>query len=228
MFRPGTTIITTVISAATSRDLVAFEDVVDDWGIADDAATNFLARAISRCSRSAENFCNRTFALEAVQDEIALPHDGWPHVARRETSALQLSRWPVASVLSVDIDGTALAEGVDFQIDADSGQLVRLDASGNPKDWTGILTTVTYSAGYWLPGMTGTMPTGAKALPDDIADAVSRMVYTRYAERQRDPLVKSEYIDGVGRTEYILPSSDGNLSPDVLDILDNYRVPVIA
>jgi hypothetical protein len=54
------------------------------------------------------------------------------------------------------------------------------------------------------------------------------MVYTRYAERQRDPLVKSEYIDGVGRTEYILPSSDGNLSPDVLDILDNYRVPVIA
>jgi hypothetical protein len=227
MFRPGTTIITTVISAAT-RDLVAFGDVIDDWGIDDDSMTNFIMRSIARCSRSAENFCNRIFALETIQDEIALLHDGWPHVARRQIFALQLSRWPVASVLSVDVDGVALVEGADFRIDADAGQLVRLDASGNPKDWMGILTTVTYSAGYWLPDMTGTIPTGAQALPDDIADAVSRMVYTRYAERQRDPLVKSEYIDGVGRTEYILPSSDGNLSPDVLDILDNYRVPVIA
>ena len=65
-------------------------------------------------------------------------------------------------------------------------------------------------------------------LPDDIVDAVGRMVYTRYAERQRDPLIKSEQIDGVGRTDYLIPSSGGNLSPDVEDILRAYRVPVVV
>lgn len=228
MFRPGATILTTVLDAASTYDLTTFTNVMDDWSITDSAATNFLTRSITRCSRSASNFCNRVFALETVQDEIGLPHDGWPHVARRQTFALQLSRWPVASVASVVVDGTTLAEGLDFLTDAVAGQLVRLDEYGNPKDWTGLLTTVVYSAGYWLPGMSGTAPVGVLSLPEDIEDAVSRMVYTRYAERQRDPLVKSEYVDGVGRTEYLQPSGDGNLSPDVEDILDNYRVPVIG
>jgi hypothetical protein len=228
MFRPGTTILTTVLDAAPTYNLTTLANVTDDWGISDATATNFLQRAVTRCSRAASNFCNRVFALETLQDEIGLPHDGWPRTVRRETFALLLSRWPVVSIASVVVDGTTLAEGVDFLIDSTAGQLIRLDIWGNPKDWTGILTTVVYSAGYWLPGMTGTAPTGALTLPEDIEDAVSRMVYTRYAERQRDPLIKSEYVDGVGRLEYILPSSDGNLSPDVADILDNYRVPVIA
>ncbi|MTK13706.1 MAG: hypothetical protein F8N39_17055 [Clostridiaceae bacterium] len=63
----------------------------------------------------------------------------------------------------------------------------------------------------------------------DIEDAVGRMVYARYAERRRDPFIAEESVVGVGTVRY-LPSSgtNGNLSPDVLDILDNYRVPVTA
>lgn len=65
-------------------------------------------------------------------------------------------------------------------------------------------------------------------LPDDIQDAVSRMVWTRYAERGRDPFVKSETTDGLGSVTYISPNTNGNLSDDIADILDNYRVPVVA
>lgn len=227
-FRKSATVITTILTPAPSRDLITTAIFVDDWAIADPSAERFIARAITRCSRTAERFCNRSFGFETVQDEISLPHDGWPHVVARETQALQLSRWPVVAVESVTVDGVSLAQGVDFSVVADIGQMVRLDAAGRPRDWLGIKTTVVYSCGYWLPSFDGSPPDGVDTLPDQIVDAVGRMVYTRYAERQRDPLVKSEYVDGVSRVEYLAPSVDGNLSPDVQDILDDFRVPVVG
>lgn len=219
-------IVTTIVSPAAVRDLAKLSDVQDDWGIADQSVAPFLSRAITRCSRAAEEFCDRVFALETVQDMVFLPHDAWPHALVATVAPLQLSRWPVVAVTSVVVDGIALTEGVDFIVDQGAGQLRRRDADGCARAWTGAVVTVIYSAGYVLPGQDEVA--GAQDLPPDIQDAVSRMVYTRYAERQRDPLVKSEYVDGVGRTEYLEPSSDGNLSPDVEDILDNYRVPVIS
>lgn len=234
MYRPAATVITTVVTPAASRDLTVSAVVADDWGVTDATVMGdggFLDRTVTRCSRAAENFCNRIFAYETVQDDISLPHDGFPRTTSRRTFTLQLSRWPVAALTSVAVDGDDLVAGTDFLLDAETGQLTRLDTYGNPKDWTGIQTVVVYSAGYWTPAQqaeSGAAPTGVDDLPDDIVDAVGRMVYTRYAERQRDPLIKSEQIDGVGRTDYLIPSSGGNLSPDVEDILRAYRVPVVV
>ena len=219
-------IITSVLIAAPSILLIDLATVKDDWQITITTDDDFLTRSITRCSRAAANFCNRTFAIETVQDQITLRRDRWPRMIVERPEILQLTRWPLVVVTSVTVDGTALVAGTDFLVDATNGQLQRLNDYGNMTPWIGETIVVVYSAGYVLPDQSPV--TGALNLPDDIQDAVSRMVYTRYAERQRDPLVKSEQVDGVGRTDYIIPSGDGNLSPDVEDILDNYRVPVIA
>ena len=223
------TVVTTVVSAALSRDLTQLATVKEDWGVQTTADDGFLSRAISRCSAAAEQFCNRVFAIETVQDRFTIGGDGWPNMVIRDLEALQLSRWPIVAVSSLTVDGTALTEGTDFIVDATNGRLLRIDADGRSRPWDGALIIVIFSAGYVLPGQNqADFPETAKTLPSDLEDAISRMIYTRYAERQRDPLIKSEYVDGVGRTEYLTPSSDGNLSPDVEDILDNYRVPVIG
>lgn len=219
-------VITTVITPATSWALTQIDTVKDDWGIDDASDDLFIARAITRCSRAAANFCNRTFAIETVQDLISLRRDPWPRMIREKPELLQLTRWPIVTVTSVTVDGATLTEGTDFLTDQATGQLRRLNSYGDAAAWTGETIVAVYSAGYNLPDQSPVA--GAKNLPDDIEDAVSRMVYTRYAERQRDPLVKSEFVDGVGRTEYIVPSADGNLDPGVEDLLDNYRVPVVA
>jgi hypothetical protein len=84
--------------------------------------------------------------------------------------------------------------------------------------------TVVCVAGYVLPGQL------AQTLPVDIEDAVGRMVYARWSERKRDPFVKAETVEGVGRTEFIVSNAvdGGNMSPDVSDILINYRQAVTA
>ena len=61
----------------------------------------------------------------------------------------------------------------------------------------------TYYAGYLLPGQNSNNFPGAKALPAHVEDAIGRMVATRYFERSRDPFVRSETVEGIGRTDYI-------------------------
>jgi hypothetical protein len=219
-------IVTTIVTAATVRGLTDLATVQDDWGISGTADDGFLSRAITRCSRAAEQFCNRVFALETVQDMISLRRDPWPGAIVERPDLLQLTRWPIVTIASVTVDGTVLTEGADFVTDQAAGQLQRLDANGNARAWTGVTIVAIYTSGYNLPGA----PANAAAdpLPDDINDAVSRMVYTRYAERQRDPLIKNEFVDGVGRIEYLTPNTDGNLSADIADLLENYRVPVVV
>jgi hypothetical protein len=220
-------LVTTVLTPATTRDLTLLATFKDDWDVTVTTDDGFLARAITRCSAAALKFCNRAFAIETVQDRIDLGARRGMVVNRQ--NVLQLSRWPVASITSILVDGKTLTEGVDFITHATVGQLSRIDSSGDAINWRGRIVTVVYIAGYVLPGQDPTaFPSTAAPIPPDLEDAVGRMVYTRYAERQRDPLIRSEKAEGVYSVEYLTPSGAGNLSSDVEDILDNYRVPVIG
>ena len=134
MYRPAATVITTVVTPAASRDLTVSAVVADDWGVTDATVMGdggFLDRTVTRCSRAAENFCNRIFAYETVQDDISLPHDGFPRTTSRRTFTLQLSRWPVAALTSVAVDGDDLVAGTDFLLDAETGQLTRRTGPGS-------------------------------------------------------------------------------------------------
>ena len=226
--------ITTVITPPTATDLTTMETWKDDWGIKSIEHDSFLRRAISRASTAAQNFCNRTFSIATYQDVIRLENPyRLGNIVRGGRDPIMMGRWPLVSVTSITeknaINSVSLVAGTDFELDAPSGLIYRLNEDGRPRDWPTDEIVVVYQAGYTLPGQTAVV--GIDPLPLDIEDAVGRMVWARYAERRRDPFIKSEVVEGVGTTNYIVgtPNSDGgNMSPDVIDILNNYRVMVVG
>lgn len=211
-------IITTVV-AAGSADLVTLATVKEELDIAsaDTSKDSTLTRYLRSASRAALQYCNRrTFATETLKDEIRpeiVPHS----VLSGLFDVLQLSMWPVQTIASLTEDGTPLTGGTDYLLDLATGQLTRLDAAGSRTVWNAKPKIVQYDAGY-------------DAVPDDVADAVIRMVTARYAAKGRDPTVRSEDIPGVRSIQrWIATGSDaGNMPPEITDMLDNYRVSVIA
>ena len=111
-----------------------------------------------------------------------------------------------------------LAEGIDFLVDATTGQLDRLEIfTRRSRAWR-LPATVIYPAGY-------------SAIPDDLQEAVILLAKMRYFARTRDPLVRSENIEGVYQAQYALgsgPGEQGDLPVDVEEKLQRYRAPVVA
>jgi hypothetical protein len=161
--------------------------------------------------------------LSAVHQSVADWRDQiWPASQLTPVAAtfetLQLSRWPEVSIVSFTEDGTALVEGTDYVIEKDVGQAIRLDAqSGRRRHWNATPKVVQYTAGY-------------SAIPSEVEDAVIRMVTRRFRAKGRDPNLRQQSIPGVlEQSWWIATGSDsGNLTPDIVDLLDNYRAPVIA
>ena len=224
----GFRVTTTVIVPALDHDLTTLGVVKDDWGIDGDSSNEFLRRTISRSSKAIENFCNRSFGWETVQDSFYIQRDDYPRFVTGGVEVLQLRRWPVVSLTSVVEQGVLLVEGTDFVTNYATGQLTRLlTDTASPRMWPATDIVAVYSAGYVLPSSV------MSNLPPDIEDVASRLVYARYAERFRDPYIKAETVDGVGRVDYVTGGNatsvdGGNLTDDMRDILLNYRVPVIA
>ena len=218
-------LITTIASPVTAGDLLLLADFKVDYNISGSTDDAFLSRAITSCSAAVAQYCNRVFAIENVVDTFLFGKRYNGATPALEIGPIQLFKRPIVSITSITENGVALTANTDYVVDKDPSQIYRLDGSGNEKVWGIYPIVVTYSAGYVLPSTNNTPP---KTLPTDITDAAGRVVFSRYAERGRDPFVKIVTAFGIGQTEYIVPKVDGNFSSDVTDILDNYRVPVIA
>lgn len=207
-------IFTTVTDQASSYDLTSLANAKAELGITVTTYDTILARYVKSASIAAAQYCNRVFVVETVQDKFfRLVNSARMFYSRPDV--LQLSRWPIVdAVTSVVEDGTTLVVGTDFLTDLTNGQLTRIDSSGLRRAWCASIITVQYDAGY-------------ETIPADIEDAVLRMVSSRYSAKGRDRNVKQETVDGVGSRQFWIATGNeaGNLSPDVADILDNYRVP---
>lgn len=215
------TVLTRVTVPAGSRDLTTLGTVKDMLAVPGNTDDAFLARAITQCSVAAEQYCNRVFALDTVEDTVFLQTDPYPHMLPGGLSALQLSRWPIVAILGVTEDGVSLAAGTGFVPDVATGRLIRLDSDGNRRSWHAAKVVAESQAGYGLPGDT------TRTLPYDIEDAVCRLIGARWAERRRDPYLKAEEVAG-SRAEYWIPARDNALPPDIASLLDAYRVLALA
>lgn len=229
---------TTVLTPPAVTRLADPDIVLDDWNI-DASVRTFIERSIDRCSAAASDYCNRQFGIAEYQIVANLERgyrDG--HLLIGDISPLMIPYWPITSVVSVtetDADGTitTLVENTDFEVVNKVAKFYRLDSYGRQRDWwPQKKVTIVCWAGYVLPGqILGNFP-GAEMLPAHLQDAIGRMVATRYFERSRDPFLKSETVEGIMRIDYrdsgTSPEDGGNMSPDVIDILNNFRQPVLA
>lgn len=198
----------TVTAPAASKALVTLGTVQAESGLGSaDAAT--LARLIDRASAAIAGYLGRPLARETVVEtfrDVA----GFPF--------LLLSRWPVASIASVVVDGEALAVG-QYEIGgADARQLHRLEADAT-SDWTAAKVVVTYTAGYILPGAAGA------DLPPEIEWAALLTVVSGYHLATRDPQLRSEAAEGIGSQSWLdpEPAAHGGLPWAAAERLMPYR-----
>jgi hypothetical protein len=208
--------ITTVVTPAPTYDLIDLATVKDALDLNDNKGDAFLKKAIGFVSAEIAQFCNRVLPLETLTDEFWPARDPYPYQVPGGIAPLQLSRWPLKIVTTVVENGDTLVDGTDYRVDAARGQITRLDGNAYPCLWPAYALSVTYDGGF-------------SQIPNDVQDAALRMVTARWLARGRDPLMKQENIPGVREVAYWIPNTPtGNMSPDIQDILDNYRTPTIA
>jgi hypothetical protein len=205
------------VTAPSSLDLTTLATVKTELGITDNTKDAQLARYITAASIAAEQFCNRDFVVETVEDDFWPQRDSYPRPVTGGLGPLQLSQWPIVSITSVVENAITLTLGTDFVVDATNGQLTRLDGNSYPTYWPTVPIAVVYSAGY-------------SSIPADIEDAVIRMVRNRWFAKGRDPLVRQQTVPGVLEQTFWVPTGTdaGNMTADVEDILSNYRPSVFA
>jgi hypothetical protein len=120
-------------------------------------------------------------------------------------------------IVSVTVNGKVLQEGTDFIADHETAKLTRLGPDRCPCRWWQFPTTVQFNGGF-------------AEVPDDVADAVVRMVTRRYSVKGQDPNLKSVNVPGVVEKQWWIGSGSqaGLVPPDIADDLQSYRVPVVA
>jgi len=173
-----------------------------DLGLADEAAlTSLAADLIEQASETVDLYCGRDFALH---EDVAERYDG---PGRRR---LRLRGWPIVSVASVAVDGTALTGDVEYEVDAGPGILERVDGAVWPPGRRNV--SIVYTYGYATP-------------PGAIAGVVEDLVAGALTHAARNRAVKgasSMSMDGYS-VAYSELSRLMVLAPEQMQILDRYR-----
>lgn len=197
-----------VTTAATDRALLTAAEA--RAAIGDDAAdATKITALLNRVSSAITRTC-RVPAGGAV-----------PPTLRRETLTetfrlksyqehLVLSRRPIVSVTSIVEDDTTLASD-DYEINAATGMLLRLDDSDEPSEWLAAKIVVVYVAGW-------------ETVPDDLKLAAVKLAALFWSEGERvDANLKSESIPGVIDQEFwVSPASDPLIPEEVKQLLVPY------
>jgi len=201
----------TIIEAPVATKLTTRDVVKGELGLTGSGQDDYLDRLIDQASAAITSWCSRVFAAETVRETF--------HAGFLPREAFVLSRWPVIDLLSIEIAGQAqpLAE---TEQEA-GGLLYRVDAGGNRACWPAGRTVIIYRAGYVLPGE------DERTLPPDIERATLLTVRAAWHAAGRDPLLRSETIEGVGSSAYFGAGASG-LSAEVEGLLTPYRVVGVA
>jgi hypothetical protein len=197
-----------ILTPAVSRDLTTLETARAELGLteADTSADDDIMRMIHEMSSVVVGYCGQSFAEETVEETF------WPETCGEGLDSVVLSRAPISTVTSVELDGSELSTG-DFEIDEQKAILYFLrNGCACACRWFRSLV-VTYSAGYPL----------LDGLPEAIERATLIMIKDQYNSIGRDPSMRSETIPGVH--SYTLGGADSStsISSAVAGLLDPYR-----
>lgn len=221
--------IVTVVTPATSRAFVLKSTVKSELGITSNSQDSNIDRWILQASAAVESYCDRRMVAEKVSEQFRLrQHYSSPlrhgagfgdssYTAPVSAGRLILARYPVVSIDSVTIDGTAL-DVSEFEVDPDTGLLQRL-RNDHPAQWTGNKVVVVYTGGYTVP------PASGATMPADIQGAIIQLARLARSSSRRDPALKSRNVVGVLEEEFWVGSlTDGGPFPEnIAATIDVYR-----
>lgn len=192
--------------AATDRSLVTAAEVLAAIGAtASSEMIAYVSDMISlECRIVADGVNPPTLREETIVETIRVA---------KSKSELILSRRFISDVASVTVDGSALAE-TEYELDPGSGILTRIDATGAVICWERSKVIVTYDAGFAV-------------VPDPLKLAAIRVIQEQLSASARDPLLRGETVEGIGRFDYWVngggASASGAISGSVSAMLDPYR-----
>lgn len=209
----------TLTTAALDRALVTLAEVKAHLGIAT-ATTTYdadLTALALRISDMVSNYCavaSTGVAIPTLRAETLVctvfPTRCSPH--------LILPRRFIASIATVVENDETLAAGA-YGIDESGKSLLRLGADGNPRYWPTGKIVVTGVFGF-------------TTVPDGLKHACLTAIREQWSARERDPLLKAESVDGVGRLDYwvggLAKAGMGPFSAEVAEMLAPYRTVVVA
>lgn len=207
------TSILSITTPAPNRSLTTRSRARDDVKALKDASDGWLDTAIER---SSDDICQilgiarggiapPTLAQEMLTEVFRSERGTWSSGSwpfewssdhRPLRSKLRLARRPVASITSIDIDGTVLT-AAEYALDGASGIVERLTTDGVPVAWEGLVLTFVYVVGYGVPG-SGVLP----ALLPRYEEACILLVKDRWLNKDRDQRLRSEEVNGVRNTSY--------------------------
>ncbi len=199
--------ILTVTTAATVTDLTTLDRVKSELSITDNA-NDVLLRAKIREASSDINARAWADPYETLTETFwNIPYDEY----------LLLRRRPNITITSVTVDDIA---ATDYRLDAETGQLYCLDCNGFPIFWVSCKSiVVVYSAGYVMPGQTGSN------LEPSLEAATIELLQSYWMSRGRDPLIRSEDVPGLGAVQYWVGAigESGELPPSVESRIAPFR-----
>lgn len=207
--------VVTVLTPPTSSRLTTLTAARQQTGAGLTAAEDaYLTSLIDRASAMVTQYCGTTFGNRRLQEVFHQPQAPSYYSGASATTnppppsnvywsfaPLVLSGAPVSTIETV-IEGnsnTAL-DPTCYELD---GALFRLQ-SGNRSWWNPPKVTVTYWAGYILPGDLTVQPlsTAPASLPADIEAATLALIQAGYSARASNPAIVMEWVEGVGRVQY--------------------------
>ncbi|KPF84469.1 hypothetical protein IP70_15680 [alpha proteobacterium AAP38] len=155
------------------------------------------------CRVAAAGVSPPTLRAETVEEVWRLPQPVKP---------LILSRRFVASITSASIAGTALDAGL-LELEASAGLLHRLDSADRRCPWPcEDKIVVRYVAGF-------------STVPDALKSCAIDLVRMMDSVSGRDPLLRAQQWEGIGREEYQITSGmamEGGIPKDIADRLTPY------
>jgi len=184
----------TVSGAAADRNLLTLAEMKTALAItgsgSNDALTALglqISDMIAReCCVAADGVAPPTLRRETIVETLRLD---------RRVSPLRLARRFVDSITSIVEAGVTL-NVADYEVEKAAGLIRRLDASGDIVCWPGEKIVVTYLAGF-------------ETVPEPLKLAAITVLREQWSAASRDPNVRAEAVDGIGRTEYWVNSSTG-------------------
>lgn len=211
-----------VVTPANDYDLIDLATLKTLLDISDDSLDAYFDIVIPQASTDIANYCNQPIVVETIQASFWPTRDGWPWAVRGEIAPLQLPRWPLTLVTSIveTINNvpTTLVAATDYIADMATGQITRLGRDGYPRNWHANPIVVVFAAGYAV-------------IPSDVVGVVSDIIKGKLSARTRDPMLRSENVEGVYQAAYWFgagPGSSDGLPSSITGPLSRYRMPVFA